>query len=277
MQDPYVAVKEEVEHSVTVVVDLHKRWLELSEGGTKSEEFEWTSTELLSGLRSIEWDLQDLEDTVSIVEGKLARFQLTESDVQARKGFIADTRSRITAMRDEVQAASSEVEAGKGGTSGFSTGGGSVISKVLPGASHLPGSMGKKGKGYGQVGAMDMELGAAEEGPAGGSSRTARELEIEGEILDAPMGELAPAPGRHRKKKICLLVTVLLLLAGGAGLALSGGGDAKANVKANVDLLVEKTSKALAQGGGATGRLLQREPVCRPPRPALHRPPPSAR
>ena len=43
MQDPYFAVKEEVEHSVTVVVDLHKRWQELSTSAKKSDEWEWTA------------------------------------------------------------------------------------------------------------------------------------------------------------------------------------------------------------------------------------------
>ena len=43
MQDPYFAVKEEVEHSVTVVVDLHKRWQELSQLAKKSDEWEWTA------------------------------------------------------------------------------------------------------------------------------------------------------------------------------------------------------------------------------------------
>jgi hypothetical protein len=88
MQDPYFAVKEEVEQSVTVVLKLHERWLELSSSGKKNDEFEWTASELLSGMRSIEWDLQDLEDTVSIVEGNRQKFQLEESDVQVSKGSI---------------------------------------------------------------------------------------------------------------------------------------------------------------------------------------------
>lgn len=45
MQDPYFAVKEEVEHSLTVVVDLHKRWMELSVDHKRGDEFEWTSSE----------------------------------------------------------------------------------------------------------------------------------------------------------------------------------------------------------------------------------------
>ena len=82
MQDAYSAVKEEVEQSVRVVVDVHKKWLELCRADRKGDELEWTSSELLSGLRSIEWDLQDLEDTVSIVEGNHAKYQLEEADVQ---------------------------------------------------------------------------------------------------------------------------------------------------------------------------------------------------
>jgi hypothetical protein len=83
MQDAYAAVKEEVEQSVRVVVDVHKKWVELCRADKKGDELEWTSSELLSGLRSIEWDLQDLEDTVSIVEGNHAKYQLEEADVQA--------------------------------------------------------------------------------------------------------------------------------------------------------------------------------------------------
>ena len=83
-QDPFLAVKEEVEHSVTVVTQLHAKWEELSASKRGGDEFEWTTSELLSGLRSIEWDLQDLEDTVSIVKGNRQKFQLDDADVQVR-------------------------------------------------------------------------------------------------------------------------------------------------------------------------------------------------
>jgi hypothetical protein len=82
MQDPFFAVKEEVEHSVTVVTQLHTKWEELRASKHGGDEFEWTTSELLSGLRSIEWDLQDLEDTVSIVKGNRVKFQLDDADVQ---------------------------------------------------------------------------------------------------------------------------------------------------------------------------------------------------
>lgn len=84
-----MAVKEEVEHSVEVVVNLHKKWLDLAASASHGDEFEWTSSELLSGLRSIEWDLQDLEDTVSIVESNRQKFQLDEAELLVRSGEMA--------------------------------------------------------------------------------------------------------------------------------------------------------------------------------------------
>ena len=49
-QDPFFAVKEEVEHSITVVNQLFEKWLELRGDKKKADECEWTSSELLSGL-----------------------------------------------------------------------------------------------------------------------------------------------------------------------------------------------------------------------------------
>lgn len=59
---------------------LYGRWTELQDGsnGTSTptvvgglpvsrEELEWTTTELRNALRSIEWDLEDLEDTIYIL------------------------------------------------------------------------------------------------------------------------------------------------------------------------------------------------------------------
>lgn len=48
---------------------LYLRWQEISKTPTipSSPEAEWTSTELRNALRSIEWDLEDLEDTINIL------------------------------------------------------------------------------------------------------------------------------------------------------------------------------------------------------------------
>lgn len=56
---------------------LYLRWLELSGtpvaagcgavGGPASADADWTCTELRNALRSIEWDLEDLDDTIDIL------------------------------------------------------------------------------------------------------------------------------------------------------------------------------------------------------------------
>jgi len=195
MQDPFFAVKEEVEHSVTVVTQLHAKWEELNESKRGGDEFEWTTSELLSGLRSIEWDLQDLEDTVSIVKGNRQKFQLEDADVQAREDFIEQTREQITAMRDEVQGAQTNV------AGGFST---KKASSGMP-------SLGK-GKGYVSAVGQDEEAG-------GGVPMASMASD---EILGMESTGDSPG-GRHAGKKLCLGVTfVLLLLAGGAAASMMG-------------------------------------------------------
>jgi len=48
---------------------LYHRWRELVDDsrGTLKEEFDWTTNELRNSLRSIEWDLEDLEETINIL------------------------------------------------------------------------------------------------------------------------------------------------------------------------------------------------------------------
>lgn len=48
---------------------LYLRWTELQDESVcmTKDEVEWTNTELKNSLRSIEWDLEDLEDTIDIL------------------------------------------------------------------------------------------------------------------------------------------------------------------------------------------------------------------
>jgi len=182
MQDPFHAVKEEVEHSLAVVNQLHAKWLELRNATSKTDEFEWTSSELLSGLRSIDWDLQDLEDTVTIVETSRQKFPTSDAELQSRKDFIESCRQRVNSMRDEVQG-------------------------VVQGGTSMKAD--SNNKGYGKVKATEdseagMEMGGQAMANADGD-----------EILDMEGVAMEPPGGRHRRKKICVAVTLLLLLAGG--------------------------------------------------------------
>ena len=89
LYDPGAAVHGEVLRGVDNMVKQHTEWLELLAVGQRGEEYDWRTAELLSCLRSIEWDLQDLEDHLSIVEGNRSKFaQLDDDFISARKELI---------------------------------------------------------------------------------------------------------------------------------------------------------------------------------------------
>merc|ERR1712013_42817 len=66
------------------------------------EEQEWSATELKNSLRSIEWDLEDLEDTVQIVEKNPTKFRIDGAELAVRKGFIDSTREEVKIMKDRI-------------------------------------------------------------------------------------------------------------------------------------------------------------------------------
>ena len=57
----------DVEESFKVANTFFKRWQELLRSSPQVEEFEWTTAELRKKLKSIEWDLEDLSETINIL------------------------------------------------------------------------------------------------------------------------------------------------------------------------------------------------------------------
>jgi len=103
-QDPFYIVKEEVMQSLNGISTLHDRWKQLIENGeSNSDEFGWTGNDIKSGIRTIEWDLGDLEDTITVVEGNRGKFKLEQAEINARKEFVAATKRKIAAIKDEVE------------------------------------------------------------------------------------------------------------------------------------------------------------------------------
>lgn len=61
----------EVQKAVNTAQGLFQRWTELLQDpcATTREEIDWTTNELRNNLRSIEWDLEDLDETINILWG----------------------------------------------------------------------------------------------------------------------------------------------------------------------------------------------------------------
>jgi syntaxin 6 len=83
---------------------LYLRWTELQDDSIciTKDEVEWTNTELKNSLRSIEWDLEDLEDTIDIVEKNPSKFKIDNKELTIRKNFIDTTREEVKSMKDKI-------------------------------------------------------------------------------------------------------------------------------------------------------------------------------
>ncbi|XP_039738708.1 syntaxin-10 isoform X4 [Pteropus medius] len=104
LEDPFFVVRGEVQKAVNTARGLYQRWCELLQEGASvgREELDWTTNELRNGLRSIEWDLEDLEETIGIVESNPGKFKLPAGDLQERKVFVERMREAVQEMKDHM-------------------------------------------------------------------------------------------------------------------------------------------------------------------------------
>uniref|UniRef100_A0A1I8NTZ3 t-SNARE coiled-coil homology domain-containing protein n=1 Tax=Stomoxys calcitrans TaxID=35570 RepID=A0A1I8NTZ3_STOCA len=101
LEDPFFVVKDEVFKALNKTRGLYLRWRELGEN-CNSAEAEWTTNELRNSLRSIEWDLEDLEDTISIVEKNPSKFRIDNRELSSRRHFIDNTRDEVKQMKEKM-------------------------------------------------------------------------------------------------------------------------------------------------------------------------------
>jgi len=71
-----------------------------SQNGAKAREL---TSELRSNVRSAEWDLEDLEESVSVVRNNPTRFGLHVQELDSRVGFIRETRIKLSDFKNEIE------------------------------------------------------------------------------------------------------------------------------------------------------------------------------
>ncbi|XP_078387463.1 syntaxin-10 [Cetorhinus maximus] len=108
LEDPFFVVKGEVQKAVNTARGLYQRWCELLEDthSVSKEEYDWTTNELRNSLRSIEWDLEDLDETIGIVESNPRKFKIETAELQERKAFVVKTRQTVKEMKDHISSPS---------------------------------------------------------------------------------------------------------------------------------------------------------------------------
>ncbi|KAH9836334.1 syntaxin 6, N-terminal-domain-containing protein [Rhodofomes roseus] len=103
--DPYHAVQQEIQTSMQAASTLRASYLRIrSTAREDSEELVWARNELKATLAALEADLEDLEESVRVVEQTGARmFGLDESELMERQRYVAHIRREIETMRAEVE------------------------------------------------------------------------------------------------------------------------------------------------------------------------------
>lgn len=94
----------DVERSLNKARNLYEQWSDLQPDVAPNarDEFDTITIELRNSLRSIEWDLEDLEEAVSIVEKNPKKFKFESSEIESRKEFIDSTREEVDLMKKSV-------------------------------------------------------------------------------------------------------------------------------------------------------------------------------
>ncbi|VDC00163.1 unnamed protein product [Peniophora sp. CBMAI 1063] len=103
--DPYHAVQSEIAGSLQAAEQLRASYVRIrstARGG--SEELEWARNELKATLAALEADLEDLDESVKIVESTGARmFGLEEAEVMQRRRYVEHVREVLETLNAEVE------------------------------------------------------------------------------------------------------------------------------------------------------------------------------
>ena len=68
-----------------------------------SAEYAAAGQDILQSIADTEADLQDLSETVVVVENNRDRFRISDAELAARRKFLTDTRSELGRIAAEIQ------------------------------------------------------------------------------------------------------------------------------------------------------------------------------
>ncbi|KAF9239794.1 t-SNARE [Melanogaster broomeanus] len=103
--DPYHVVQQEIQSSLQTASTLHASYLRIrGMARDGSEELVWARNELKATLAALEADLEDLEESVKVVESTGPRlFNLDDAEVANRRRYVGRVRREIESMRAEIK------------------------------------------------------------------------------------------------------------------------------------------------------------------------------
>lgn len=93
----------EVQKSIIHLEQLYESWQKLEAARRQnrqynSEQMRWIAEEIRSSCKTVEWDIQDLEETVRIVEANPQKFKLDVGEVSRRKQFVTEAKGKMEVL-----------------------------------------------------------------------------------------------------------------------------------------------------------------------------------
>lgn len=94
--DPFNIVKEELRKTINKTKSLLERYNVIVNEPSSTDSSAKLLNEIRTNLRSISWDILDLEETINIASQNPSKFSLTSGDIESRRQFLTQTKEFVS-------------------------------------------------------------------------------------------------------------------------------------------------------------------------------------
>eukprot|EP01052_Picozoa_sp_SAG31_P001036 SAG31_NODE_33_length_32018_cov_69.763088_20_plen_243_part_00 len=98
-KDPYYDVQREIKRNVAGLRSLFEQYQQRS---ARDGDTTHAKLELNQQVNHINWDLDDISDTISIVEKNRAKYKIDDQEIQRRKLFVQEMRTTVGRMKQQI-------------------------------------------------------------------------------------------------------------------------------------------------------------------------------
>mmetsp|Transcript_10675 Transcript_10675/g.26142 ORF Transcript_10675/g.26142 Transcript_10675/m.26142 type:complete len:278 (-) Transcript_10675:238-1071(-) len=115
--DPFYVAKEEIESGLRSVQQLFNKFREETRNPAASSASSSgkLGNEILSEIKQLQYDLQDVETTIGIVEANPGKFRVDQRELQGRKQFLQQTERSLKELTSSVQGEIRRIASSGGG------------------------------------------------------------------------------------------------------------------------------------------------------------------
>ncbi|KAK1405432.1 t-SNARE coiled-coil homology domain-containing protein [Heracleum sosnowskyi] len=108
-QDPFYIVKEEIQDSIEKLQSSFHKWEEVT---LDAAERDHLTKEILAGCESIQWQVVELEKTISVAARDPSWYGLTEVELEKRRRWTSTARTQVSNVKNAVVAGRDNLNAG---------------------------------------------------------------------------------------------------------------------------------------------------------------------